>query len=105
MRPLGRDRAKAFLFALTAFTLLASAPLALSAAPPAVKIQRPATSGPIDADLTPVLFLLKRQRADLDQLALAVSDPTSPRYGKYWSVKQIGAIYGASQATTQALSR
>ncbi len=51
----------------------------------------------IPADATRVLFFLVRQRDDLGDLALAVSDPASPSYGRHRPVEAIAAQYGASR--------
>lgn len=49
-----------------------------------------------EADQARIVFVLARQRADLGELALAVSTPGSPSYGEYWSVEAIASAYGAS---------
>ncbi|MBY0274892.1 hypothetical protein K2Z84_06100 [Candidatus Binatia bacterium] len=43
-----------------------------------------------------VVFVLRRQRDDLGELALAVSDPASGRYGRHVPVAEIAARYGAA---------
>jgi len=45
------------------------------------------------------VFVLTRQRTDLQDLVLALSDPTAPDYGRYWSVADVAAEYGASDET------
>jgi kumamolisin len=66
-------------------------------------IMIPSVIAPSSTGVIPVIFVLKRQRDDLAQLALAVSDPSSTRYGLYPSVAQIAIAYGASLSTIFAV--
>ena len=46
-----------------------------------------------------VLFVMKRQRDDLEALVLSIAKPKSPEYGQYWSVEQVATTYGGSAQT------
>ena len=49
------------------------------------------------------LFVLERQKDDLDELAYAVNNPASPDWTAYQPISAIAATYGASQLTQLAL--
>lgn len=51
------------------------------------------------------VFVLARQRTDLADYALAVSDPGSGVYGRHRSVEEIAAAFGASRATIERVVR
>ncbi|WP_246136675.1 protease pro-enzyme activation domain-containing protein, partial [Leekyejoonella antrihumi] len=49
------------------------------------------------------VILAQRDPAGLEQLATAVSTPTSPRYRQYLTAGQVGAMFGPTPATIQAV--
>jgi kumamolisin len=61
-----------------------------------------AASGPRRLD---VVLGLDRDQAALARFALGVSDPTSPRYGRYLSPHQVGIRFGASDGTVRSVLR
>jgi kumamolisin len=52
-----------------------------------------------------VVLGLDRDQAALAWFALGVSDPASPRYGRYLSSHQVGVRFGASDATVRSVLR
>jgi len=52
-----------------------------------------------------VVLGLERRQPALRRFALSVSDPTSPRYGRYLSPHRIGLRFGATDATLRSVFR
>jgi kumamolisin len=107
--PARRGRIAAFcVAAMAALAVLHETALPAQAqGSPGIVVRRPVASADATiaaSDGVRVVFVLQRQRDDLDELALSVSDPSSGNYGRFLTVAEIAARYGASRDAVARLA-